>query len=210
MNIRPLRLIFLSFLLLPSLAFAAQVVKVDIKPGLWEAQSKLVGDSAQQVKSAQTEQMIKAMEEMKSRLASMPPEQRAMMEEVMARQGMKFSEEGLSLQNDKVQVNAEGAKIKQCITQAQLDKGFAPKTKDNCENKLTQLSKNKYSMEFVCTGKEQATGKGEFEVLSNKEYRGTMHMTSLNNGKPMTIDAEMHGQWLGSDCGDIKPDDMDD
>lgn len=80
MNIRPLRLIFLSFLLLPSLAFAAQVVKVDIKPGLWEAQSKLVGDSAQQVKSAQTEQMIKAMEEMKSRLASMPPEQRAMME----------------------------------------------------------------------------------------------------------------------------------
>ncbi len=204
------KLSLLAFAGLLSQAVGAEAIKVDIKPGLWQTQSKLVGNSSQAIKDAQKESAKKLMEEMKSHLASMPPEQRAQMEAIMEGQGMKLDAEGFSMQNDKLQVSAEGVKAKQCITQAELDQGFAPNPEDHCENKLTQLSKNKYTVKFACGGEEKSTGEGEFEVIDSKSYRGKMHMTSIANGKPVAIDVEMQGQWLGSDCGDIKPESDED
>lgn len=192
-----------------SLGVGAETIKVDIKPGLWEYQSKLSSDSADQLQKEQAEQMKKAMAEMKSRLAQMPPEQRKMMENMMAKQGMKITEDGMSMQNDKVQVNREGARIKQCITQAQIDKGFTPKAGENCQSTMTKAGKNKYAMKYVCTGEDKVNGEGEFELVSDKEYRGHMHMNSLVQGKPHVVEADMQGHWLGSDCGDIEPDEDD-
>ncbi|HEX5391002.1 MAG TPA: DUF3617 domain-containing protein, partial [Burkholderiaceae bacterium] len=47
------------------------------KPGLWEVQNKMGGNP----------EMDKAMAEMQKQLAAMPPEQRKMMQDMMAKQG---------------------------------------------------------------------------------------------------------------------------
>lgn len=182
---------------------AADTLKVDMKAGLWEHRIKLIGGNNDL--AAQTEQMQKAMEEVKKQMASLPPEQRKMMEEMMTQQGMKFSDQGVSMQNNKVQISKEGTIVKQCVTQAQIDKGYIPEAGDECKPTITQISKTKFKTTYTCTGAQQATGEGEIEFTSPTAYKGKSYFVTKTDGKSQRYDTEQTGSWLSSDCGDIKP-----
>lgn len=190
---------------LASMGLHAEPIKLDMKPGLWENQFKMTGDSAKQMQAFQGEQMKQAMEQMKQQLANMPPEQRKQMEAMMAQSGMKFDEKSISYQNDKVKVTSEGSTVKQCITQAQIDKGEMPEKNEECKTTLTQTGKNRFKSKMVCTGEGGGTGESDVVFHSPKNYTGTGKMTQVINGKPQVIEMVMEGKWLSSDCGDILP-----
>eukprot|EP01034_Spumella_vulgaris_P000504 gene504-674_t len=53
----------------------------NIKPGLWEISSKMGGNP----------EMDQAMAQMQQQMAAMPPEQRKMMQDMMAKQGVNMA-----------------------------------------------------------------------------------------------------------------------
>lgn len=199
------RFLFATVLALTSIGLHADPIRLDMAPGLWENQFKMSGDSAKQMQAIQGEQMKQAMEQMKQQLANMPPEQRKQMEAMMAQSGMKFDEESISFQNDKVKVSSDGSVVKQCVTQEEIDKGELPED-EGCKTTLTQLSKNRFKSKHVCTGESESVGESEVTFHSPKHYTGKGKMTQTINGKPQLIEITMEGKWLSSDCGDVLPD----
>lgn len=182
----------------------AQAIYVDMKPGLWEHTFKLSEGSLGAVTGVQQEQMTKAMEEMKKQLANMPPEQRKMMEDMMAKQGIKISDKGIDVAAQNLQISKDGTTLKVCLTKAQIDSGEMPQP-ENCEQKITQVSANVLKSTFVCKGEHPVSGEGQIVFQSDKAYTGTTKVTTEINKKMETVEGTQSGKWLSSDCGDIKP-----
>jgi hypothetical protein len=188
-----------------SLSLNAQAVHVDMKPGLWENTFKLNETSLTAEQIEQKEKMMKAMEQMKTQLANMPPEQRKMMEQMMEKQGIKMGDQGLDMGLQNVQISKDGTVVKSCITQADIDRGEMPKTQENCEQNTKQVSATVIKTSFTCSGPHPTHGEGEITFQSNKAYTGTMSVTTEMNKKSQTITGSQSGKWLSSDCGNVKP-----
>jgi Protein of unknown function (DUF3617) len=191
-----------SIFTLPALA---QTIKLDMQPGLWENSFKMTGESSKELQSIQNDQMKKAMEEMKKQLANMPPEQRKQVEAMMAQSGVKIDGDSIKMQNDAVKISSEGTQVKQCITQAEIDRGDFPDDDENCKSTLSQISKNHFKATHKCVGENPSHGESEVVFDSNRYYSGKGVMTQTVDGKPHTLEIEMEGKWISSDCGDIKP-----
>lgn len=183
----------------------AQTIKLDMQPGLWENSFKMTGESSKELQSMQNDQMKKAMEEMKKQLANMPPEQRKQVEAMMAQSGVKIEGDSIKMQNDAVKISSEGTQVKQCITQAEIDRGDFPDDDENCKSTLTQISKNHFKATHKCTGENPSQGESDVIFDSSRHYSGKGSMTQTIDGKQHTLEIEMEGKWLSSDCGNIKP-----
>jgi Protein of unknown function (DUF3617) len=188
-----------------SLSGAAQTIKLDMQPGLWENSFKMTGESNKELQSIQNDQMKKAMEEMKKQLANMPPEQRKQVEAMMAQSGVKIEGDSIKMQNDAVKISSEGTQVKQCITQAEIDRGDFPDDDENCKSTLTQISKNHFKATHKCTGENPSHGESDVIYDSNRHYSGKGSMTQTIDGKQHMLEIEMEGKWISSDCGNIKP-----
>jgi uncharacterized protein YneF (UPF0154 family) len=114
----------------------AEPIKVDMVPGLWENKVVWGGSGAEGTPAIQPDQVKFAMEEMKKQLANMSPEQRKQMEAMMAQSGMKMTEDGVSFNNNQVEISPTGTNAKLCITQAQIDRGELPDDVKGCESVL--------------------------------------------------------------------------
>lgn len=188
-----------------SISLNAQALKIDMKPGLWEHSFKLDNSSMSAITGAQQEQMTSAMEGMKKQMANLPPEQRKMMEDMMAKQGIKVTDDGIDMGAQGVSISKDGTKVKACITQAEIDRGEMPQADENCEQKITQVSPKHFKATYVCTGEHPSQGEGEIVFQNDKAYNGKMKMLTQINNKPQTLQGEQSGKWLSSDCGAIKP-----
>lgn len=197
--------LLIGLIIAAGVSLNAQAIHVDMKPGLWEHSFKMNAGSLGAVTGVQQEQMNTAMEEMKKQLANMPPEQRKMMEDMMAKQGIKISDKGIDMAAQGVQISKDGTTVKACITQAQIDGGDMPQANENCEQKITQVSPTVLKASYVCKGEYPSHGEGQIVFQSNKAYTGTMKLTTEINKKAETIEGTQSGKWLSSDCGDIKP-----
>src|SRR5688572_24317009 len=80
-------LFYVSLLILPGYALAQSL---SIKPGLWEHTMTM---------KSETGQLEQALEQARQMLAAMPEAQRAMMENMMAEQGINFDFANQSFQN---------------------------------------------------------------------------------------------------------------
>ncbi|MDR7332389.1 DUF3617 domain-containing protein [Roseateles asaccharophilus] len=153
-----------------------------MKPGLWEFKQTPQLDPA---RKAQMEQAQKAME-------SMPPERRAMIEQMMAKNG--------------VSVNMAGGVItvKTCITKEQSERNFAPvSTQGNC----TQESKRSGSTiqtHFVCTD-PASEGDAIVTLRGNEGFSNDVTIRHQRQGKTETTKVSGEGRWLGADCGTVQP-----
>ena len=184
----------------------AESIKVDMTAGLWENQMTWDGEGMKEMQALQSEQMGAAMAQMKEQFATMPPEQRKQMEALMAQSGVKIDDDGVSLNNDQLQISSSGTKVKSCITQAEIDRGGLPETVDGCTSTIQKVGASRYKATYVCTGEEQSTGESEVTFHSSKHYSGTGKMTTTLAGKPRVMTFKMEGTWLGSDCGTVAPD----
>jgi hypothetical protein len=148
-----------------------------MKPGLWEFTSQMHSPDGK---------MEQAMAQAQKQMAAMPPEQRKMVEDMMAKHG--------------VSMNGSGVTAKVCVTKEMAARNEAPvQTKGNCTTTRSPMVGNTMKMHFTCTNPASA-GDGEITFQGDNAYH--MHMT-MTGKQAMSMDAD--GHYLGSACGSIAP-----
>ena len=163
------------------LAVAAGASAQTMKPGLWEITS--------QVQSGGKD-LTAAMASMQKQLEAMPPEQRKMMQDMMAKQGAQMGASG-----------ANGMSIKMCLSQEMVDRNeVAPMQQGDCTHATSPRVGGTMKYSFKCT-KPVSSGQGEITFSSPEAYAMKMSMTSAER----KMDMQTNGKWLGANCGDIKP-----
>lgn len=170
--------LFAATLMLGSLTAVAQTQV----PGLWEHSFSMKSPGGE------TE---KALADMQKQMASMPPEQRKQVEQMMASRGMSMG--------------AQGTVVKVCVTKEDVARKAEPQFREGCTQQVVQRTANSMKVKFECTQPRPMSGEGEMTFLSDKAYTGKSTVTSQSNGKTQQMTMEMAGKWLASDCGDVKP-----
>jgi hypothetical protein len=156
----------------------------EMKPGLWELSNKI---------SSSDGQLSAAMAEAQKQLASMPPEQRKAMQQMMERNGVQMN------------IGAGGALAsRMCMTKEMIQRKEFPVQEGDCKQKVTPVSGNRMKVAFSCT-RPPASGDGEIVVDSDTSYRVKMHIKSTNGGQQRVVDMDATGKWLGADCGNLRP-----
>ena len=154
----------------------------NLKPGLWEVTHKAQGSSGQ---------MEQDMAQMQQELAALPPEQRKMAEEMMAKKGIKPGAGG-------------GLSVKTCMPKEMVEKNELPAKQGDCTTTHQSRSGNTLKFGVACI-KPPSTGEGQVTFISPEAYSMKMMVTSESRGKPEKMNMEGGGKWLGSDCGNVKP-----
>lgn len=154
----------------------------DIQPGLWSIENKMGGNP----------ELEKAMAQMQQQLAAMPPAQRKQMEAMMGQSGMSMGAGGAMA-------------VKVCITPEMASRQEMPKqTEGDCTSKIDSRSGNTMKFSFSCTN-PVSSGEGTYVFESKKAYNMKMAIKSQQGGKTQNMTMNAKGQWLGADCGNIKP-----
>jgi hypothetical protein len=168
------------FIALLPLALAAGAHAQGQKPGLWETKTTL-----------QNAKLDDAKAKMEAQLATMSPEQRQMVQGMMARQGVGLAG------------GAVTARV--CITREQAAAGVVPQRDDQCQNKEVARTANSIKYSYACTGKQAGSGTGEMTFDSPTSW--TMHSVSehMIDGKPEHVEMHTVGTWIADDCGSVKP-----
>jgi hypothetical protein len=176
---RRLRYVLLA---LAAASFSVSASAQNLKPGLWEVTNKMQGGD-----------MDKAAAQMQQQMATMKPEQRKMMEEMMAKQGVKMGAGGPGSMS-----------VKTCMTKEMVERNEIPTQQGDCKTTKQQRSGNTIKMAYSCAN-PPSSGEGEFTIVSPEAYAMKMAVTTAMSGKPQTMDMDASGKWLGADCGDVKP-----
>jgi hypothetical protein len=176
-----IRLLGAAALVLAASAASAQ----SMKPGLWEVTTKMKSSNGE---------MEKAMAEAQKQMAAMPPEQRKMMQEMMAKNGMSMGTGS----------PGGGISMKVCMTKEMVERSEVPPPQGDCKTTTSARSGNTTEMSYTCTN-PPSSGKGKFTFISNEAYTSQMTATSTGRGKPEQMDIDSAGKWLAADCGTIKP-----
>ncbi|XHS77921.1 DUF3617 domain-containing protein [Burkholderiaceae bacterium UC74_6] len=180
---RALLLLFsplLSVMLAPGIAAAADPVMM--KPGLWEIRQTPELSPDQQAK----------MEQAQKAMASMPPEQKAMMEKMMAQRGVSMNMSGGTIT------------IKSCVSKEQAERNAPPVTdaKSRCTHDVKR-SGNTIHTHFSCA---DPASEGDSDVtLTPNGFTSKTRITHQRNGKTETVSISGDARWLGSDCGGLQP-----
>lgn len=147
---------------------------LDIQPGVWEVSSHnmQVGGRA-----------MPGMQEMLAQMQNLPPEQRQMMEGMMAEQGIKLGAGGVQM----------------CLTAEQIAAQEIPlhDPDSGCSNEILERGASVWKFRFTCP---QAQGEGETHFVSDKEF--TTQVKGTYNGQPSSM--ESRARWVGADCGELK------
>ncbi|WP_397411035.1 DUF3617 domain-containing protein [Polaromonas sp.] len=163
---------------------AQPVAAQSLKPGLWEINNKMQSSSGQ---------MEKSMAEAQKQMAAMPPEQRKMMQDMMAKQGLSMG------------AGAGGnMAVKICMTKEMAERNELPAQQGDCKTTNSPRSGNTMKMSFACT-QPPSSGEGTVTFVSPEAYTMKMTMKSMMQGKPETMTMDGGGKWLSADCGNIKP-----
>jgi hypothetical protein len=164
--------------------FCAPVSAQNLKPGLWEM--------THNVKSASGE-LERGRALAQQQMANMPPEQRRMMEEAMAKQGVQMG------------TGPGPMTMKTCLTKEMVERNEMPVQHGNCATTKQQRSGNTLKVVYTCT-KPPSTTEGEYTFQSSEAFtvKMTVHTTVGAGGRDtMTVDGS--GKWLSADCGKLKP-----
>ncbi len=156
-----------------------------MRPGLWEETVNVKSDDAQ---------ANAAMAQMKERLANMPPEQRAMMEKMMASHGIGMG-------------GAPNA-MRICVTKEQAARGFNPEqnSRDHCTRSNVNTSGHVVSFDFACKSENSSvTGHGTFTDMGDSAFAAHTVADTVTPKRTMHLDSDIQGHFVSADCGDVKP-----
>jgi hypothetical protein len=154
-----------------------------LKPGLWEITHQTQGGG----------DMGRAMAAMQQQMASMSPQQRKLVQEHMARQGMQMGLGG-----------GAGTSVKVCITPEMAQRNQVPGQHAGCNSTSQARSGNTMKVAFACTN-PPSKGEGEVTFSSPEAYTSKMTVTTTAQGKPQQMTMNASGKWLAADCGSVKP-----
>ncbi|OLS59821.1 DUF3617 domain-containing protein [Pseudomonas putida] len=150
-----------------------------LQPGLWELTT-----SNMQVDG----KPLPDMEFMLGQLKNLPPEQRAMMEGVLAKQGITVAGKG----------------VRSCLTPEQVKTDDIPlqDPQSGCTQRITDRNGKTWNFEFSCP-KAQGTGQAQF--LSDREFVTKVQGTFNASGVQQQGSMNTRAVWLGANCGTVKP-----
>lgn len=100
---------------------------------------------------------------------------------------------------------------KECITEAELRKGFewANDRERRCIRTVVSSTAAGLVARFECKGAHSnATGNVRFDAVDAANIRAAIEITATTRGRTMTAKSSMAGRWLGSDCAGLKPGEM--
>ncbi|MEO7937770.1 MAG: DUF3617 domain-containing protein [Burkholderiaceae bacterium] len=155
-----------------------------LQPGLWELNTRMHSESGQ---------MEKAMAEAQKQMAALPPEQRKMMQDMLAKQGVGMGAGG-----------AGNMVIKVCMTPEMLARNEIVTQDGDCKTEQSPRAGNTMKMAFTCT-QPPSSGEGTVTFVSPQAYTTQMTVTSRAGGKPETVKMDSQGRWLAGECGNVKP-----
>ncbi|SDM12799.1 Protein of unknown function [Geoalkalibacter ferrihydriticus] len=158
----------------------AQNLKID--SGLWEHTLSMTSQSGQ---------MEEMMREARRQLDSLPPEQRQMMEQMMAAQG--------------ISIGADESSFRVCLSEEEIARGELHLAEENCTQEVLERSGNTIRVRFTCDDEPPSHGEGEVTIVSRKEYIGNAVINTTIEGRPEVIDIDQRARWISSDCGNLQP-----
>lgn len=154
-----------------------------VEPGLWEHTYSITSESGQ---------LEQAMEQAKAMMESLPPEQRKMVEDMMASQGIS-----MDFANNTLRV---------CITEAQAQRNQLPQFGDNsCDQEIVSESDERFTVKFNCPTNPPSSGESTVHIIDSKAYNGDMVINTTMNGQPEKLTATTKGKWISADCGNVQP-----
>jgi hypothetical protein len=151
-----------------------------LRPGLWQQSVTMKHGSGQ---------AAAAMSQMKQQMAAMPPEQRRMIEKMMAEKG--------------VGIGPSGNTVNICLTREDVERDAPPPQKDCTQN--VRRSGNTWQISFQCKGNPPSSGEGFVRLLDPSAYEGEFTVSTVVDGKPERMQMTQQGKWLAADCGALKP-----
>jgi hypothetical protein len=160
-------------------AHGADLVRPNIKPGLWEVSAD--------------PQVSGEMPIPEDQLARMSPEQRARLEAAIKSSLAK---------------GVQHRQYKECMTPEKIARGFdIDKNGDDasCKRKVISSTPSEVILHDECDNPERKTVTDvHFEVKGGTQMSGTLKVVMTSNGKTMTVNSVVAGKWLGASCGNIK------
>jgi len=166
-----------------ALLTAAAQAQTHIRPGLWEEQITLSTDNAQ---------ANAAMAQMKEKLASMTPEQRAAIEKMMAGHGMGMG--------------GAPSSVRVCITKEQAERDFTPDSSGRCQHTNVSRSGNVMKFDFTCTSaRSDVSGHGVFTQMGDSAFAVSSTADMVSHNTTMHTQTDIAGRFIAGDCGDVKP-----
>jgi hypothetical protein len=158
-------------------ASAADLVP-NVKTGLWQSTVAMQTNGQIPISDAD--------------LAKLPPERRQQMQAAM---------------KAALASAAQPHVVTSCVTAEQLRKGLSFKNEDRpgCKRTVVSSSSSTWEMHEECTGASPLTATIRFHASSPEEVDGKMEMTMTRGERTMTSIGTIHGKWLTSDCGSVKP-----
>lgn len=156
----------------------------NMKPGLWEIRSQMQGGAGG--KNDELAQMQKELQ-------GMSPDERKMVEAMMAKQGVSVSA-----------APGGGMAMKVCMTKEMVERNDMPSQQGDCKHSYSPRSGNTMKFSFACT-KPPSSGEGSITFTSPEAYSTRMRTASGTPGRQEKMDLQSSGRWLGADCGSIKP-----
>src|SRR5688572_1108940 len=147
-----------ALVVLAAATFSTGAYAQNMKPGLWEITNNMKSGSGE---------MEKARAQMQQQMASMPPEQRKMMEDMMAKQGMKMG--------------AGGTSVKMCMTKEMAERNQVPAQQGDCKTTQQARSGNTMKVAFSCTN-PPSSGEGQYTFVSPEAYTMTMTVKTAIQG----------------------------
>ncbi|MBF7144359.1 MULTISPECIES: DUF3617 domain-containing protein [Pseudomonas] len=150
-----------------------------LQPGLWELTTSNMEVEGKPLPDLQM---------LLGQLQNLPPEQRAMMEQVLAKQGITVGGKG----------------IRSCLTPEQVKTNDIPlqDPQSGCTQRITERNGNVWKFSFSCP---KAQGAGTATFLSDKEFTTQVAGTFSTTGASQKGSMQTRAQWLGSNCGAVKP-----
>ncbi len=174
-------ILYPAALVVSTLAMAAQAQ--NMKPGLWEISQKMQTGSGE---------MEKAMADMQKELAAMAPEQRKMMQDMMAKQGVGMG------------AGPGAMAIKVCMSKEMVERNELAQQPGDCKSSYSPRTGNTMKMAFTCT-QPPSSGEGQITFISPEAYASKMTVNTTHIGKSEKMAMDGHGKWLSAECGAIKP-----
>ena len=164
---------------------AAGASAQNMKPGLWEVTNNMKSGSGGQMEQAQVQ--------MQQQMAKMTPEQKKMMQDMMAKQGMQMGSGP-----------GGGMSVKTCITKEMAARDELPMQQGDCRTTNQQKSGNTMKFAVACAN-PPSTGEGQVTLTSPEAFSMRMAVQSKAGGQSHTVNMEGTGRWLSADCGSVKP-----
>jgi hypothetical protein len=160
------------------LSQAADFVKPDIKPGLWEVTNN--------------PQVSGEMPISEDQLAKMSPEQRARFEAAM---------------KSSVASAGKPHTYKECMTPEKIARGFDMDKAEgkDCKRKIVSSTPTDLQMHDECSTADRKTiSDVHFQVKSGTQMSGKINVVITSGAKTMTVNSTVQGKWLGANCGSVK------